>query len=303
MMINNDHIPIFLSSDDKFSPYMATTIASICYNSKFFIDIYILDGGISKFHKMQIMILSERFNNLYIEFIPIDLNLFKDYPLWMHIESLSMYSRLLIPNVKQNINKAIYLDSDLIVLDDIAKLYDVNLDGYCLAAIAGQENNTTIKNIKCIAGLNDSHIYFNSGVLLFDCNKCREQDIVHKMIAIATDKKRPIHCADQDILNICFENNYKKLDVIYNVCHNTKCKNPVIRHFTGSEKPWLANGVYKDGFMDFWFFASFTPFYAGIQAYFIASQHNNMLSNQIIGKIKKPDKPILNYLRSKIKSG
>ena len=40
------NIPIFLSSDDNYAPFVATTIASICDNTKSFCEFYVLDGGI-----------------------------------------------------------------------------------------------------------------------------------------------------------------------------------------------------------------------------------------------------------------
>ena len=48
------NIPIFLASNDGYAPFIATTIASICYNTQSFIEFYILDSGISNFKKKQI---------------------------------------------------------------------------------------------------------------------------------------------------------------------------------------------------------------------------------------------------------
>ena len=43
-----NNIPIFLSSDNNYAPFVATTIASICDNTKSFCEFYILDGGITQ---------------------------------------------------------------------------------------------------------------------------------------------------------------------------------------------------------------------------------------------------------------
>lgn len=48
------YIPIFLSSDNNYAPYIAIAIASICDNTKSFCNFYILDGGISKENKSYI---------------------------------------------------------------------------------------------------------------------------------------------------------------------------------------------------------------------------------------------------------
>ena len=52
-------IPIFLSSDNNYAPYIATTIASICDNTAAFCEFYILDGGIKTDNKTKIKTLME----------------------------------------------------------------------------------------------------------------------------------------------------------------------------------------------------------------------------------------------------
>ena len=47
-------IPIFLASDNNYAPFVATTIASICDNTKSFCDVYVLDGGITKENQSKI---------------------------------------------------------------------------------------------------------------------------------------------------------------------------------------------------------------------------------------------------------
>lgn len=63
-------IPIFLSSDNNYAPFVATTIASICDNTKSFCDFYILDGGIEEENK-------EKFVSLKLYSIIFQLSLFK----------------------------------------------------------------------------------------------------------------------------------------------------------------------------------------------------------------------------------
>ena len=47
-------IPVFLASDDNYSPFCATTMASILMHTKEFIEFYILDCGISQKNKIKI---------------------------------------------------------------------------------------------------------------------------------------------------------------------------------------------------------------------------------------------------------
>ncbi|GMO61948.1 MAG: glycosyltransferase family 8 protein [Rickettsiales bacterium] len=272
-MTNN--IPIFLSSDDNFSPYLATTIASICYNTKSFIDFYILDGGITNFHKKQIESMKDKFANFSIEFLKIDEDkIFKGFATNKEI-SLSSYNRLLIPQLT-TLDKVIYLDADIILFDDIQKLWNEDLENYSVGAIFDIFNSH--KKIKI--DIPKEHKYFNAGVLLIDCKKWRENNSINDFFKIQKEKFIVYH--DQDILNIHFStNNYKLLDLKYNIpslvadkdyLHyygftneylEEQRKNIVIRHFTWT-KPWNDNKIEStkmENFSEWWFFAQMTPFY------------------------------------------
>jgi lipopolysaccharide biosynthesis glycosyltransferase len=276
-------IPIFLASDNNYVPYMATTIVSIAYNTKSKINFYILDGGIENFNKQQIENLKTKFKNINnIEFIKIDKDKFKDFIINNENLTLSTYSRLLIPDLKPNIDKAIYLDSDIVVLGDIAELYNENLDNYIIGAVS--EELFSWKKLQNNLDIKDNHKCFNSGVLLINSKKWREQNITKKVFEIEEKYREKIRWEDQDILNKCFENNYKQLNMKYNFSTRSNrlfemnlIKKPekiLIRHFSRAEhKPWKVNSKLIDqNFNDFWFFAEMTPFYAGMQQKFTTIQ-------------------------------
>ena len=127
-MKSNEHISIFYEGQDDLVEILATSICSICYNTKSFVDFFILDCGISSFNKKIINSLKDKFDNFSIEYIPVDLKQFEGLKGWPAGSNfLDCYSRLLIPELKKDINKAIYLDSDLIALDDICKLWNEDI--------------------------------------------------------------------------------------------------------------------------------------------------------------------------------
>ena len=117
------NIPIFLAADDNYAPFVATTIASVCDKTDSFVDFYILDGGISLENKEIILNVKKYFKNFSIEFIKINAEeQFKNFQTITHL-TLAAYNRLLIPILKPNLKKVIYLDVDVIVMDDISELY------------------------------------------------------------------------------------------------------------------------------------------------------------------------------------
>ncbi len=269
------NIPIFLSSDNNYAPFVATTMASICDNTKSFIDFYILDGGISKENQAKICELKNKFDNFSIEFINIkqdDLSsiVYKNDCKYV---TLSTYNRFLIPRLKPEIKKAIYLDVDIIVKGDITSFYEIDLKDYVIAAVSDFGcSKDYLDNVKKNIGLQKNSIYFNAGVLLINCEKWHQQDIEQKLFQIEERKRTALCMADQDVLNICFENNYKILDEKFNVVRPNP--NIVIRHFAGQIKPWQAD-FYLDPVSKapkriqnvelFWKYAAMTPFYEEIK--------------------------------------
>jgi lipopolysaccharide biosynthesis glycosyltransferase len=272
-----EHIPIFLASDDNYVSYLAVTIASVCYNTKSFVDFYILDNGISDFNKKQLEILRRNFSDFTLEYLPVNENSLLEnieYKNKSKYITKATYSRFLIPEFKPELSKIVYLDVDIILLDDIEKLWQKELDGYALGACPGSSILA-----KIAIGSARSHQYFNAGVLLLDIQQWRENHIMEKLFNIEKKYRQRLLLADQDVLNIFFEDNYKQLSMQYNSMTTVMTdeddlyKNIIIRHFNGEQKPWNTHkykGKELRHFNEFWFFASLTPFYTGFQRAFLS---------------------------------
>lgn len=285
-----NNIPIFLSSDNNYAPFVATTIASICDNTKSFCEFYILDGGITQENQEKICKLKVQFNNFSIEFIKIDVEkTFKniDYKNICNYVTISTYNRFLIPMLKLNTDKAIYLDVDVIVVGDILKFYEQDLNNHIIGAIPDLcRNEEYLNNIKECLGLKSDSKYFNAGVLLINCQKWRENNVTNKLFDIEVKYRKFLRMADQDVLNIFFEDNYE----IYNQMYNEQdvSDNFVIRHFSGNIKPWQADFYIhsktkkpcKIANIDlFWKYAKMTAFYSEI-----LEIKNNFLKSNLLYK-------------------
>ena len=286
-------IPVFLISDENYAKYTAVTIKSVLSGTKEKIDFYLLDGGISAESKK---IISEIVNTAgsSVEFIPMDLSLFKNFPDIAHF-SLNMYFRYLIPELKPNLDKALYIDTDMIVGGDISKIYNTSLDGYGLGAVPYITEELHIKSFqkyKNNLDLPKNHLYFNSGLLLIDCKYWREHNISNALMTMTAKLINKLEMPDQDILNIVFTNNYKVLPRQYNLVVDETVKflnindytnsenDCFVLHFTGGKgvRPWVRFNVPCRKF--FWEIAKQTPYYKDLQS--------ELLINQI-SLLEKPD--------------
>ena len=269
------NIPIFLSSDNNYAPFVATTMASILSNTNSFIEFYVLDGGITSDNVEKIQSLKNNFSNFSVEFIKIDYEkYFKDLKVKNHWTK-AVYTRLLIPNIKPNINKTIFMDVDIIITGDIANLYNEDLEDYALGAVWEQWAEYGInKQHKIRMQLSDNHKYFNAGVLLIDCTKWRDNNILEKLFDIAEKYKDCLELQDQDMLNKYFDNNYKVLPKKYNYLtpyfYMENNNDYIIRHLVGYVRPWHLNENTKTDLMPgidvFWKYAKLTPFYDELDA-------------------------------------
>lgn len=265
----NEHIPVFYACDDKYAPLAAASIASVLFNTSAFIDIYILDCNLSEKNKRKLNMLKEKFSNFSIEFVPVDAEAKFGHINLRNYLSVACFTRFLIPDLKPEINRCIYLDCDTILFGDIADLWNQDLNGFIIGAVPDPNifNVPERKSLHYSAALlSDSHLYFNSGVLLIDCQQWRDKNILDKLVESERKTAESRIFNDQDVLNNAFDSNYCTLDVRFNVKSNLVNFCPqdkiVVRHFTGHIKPWLKMGFLQLNTHDFWFYCQMTPFFA-----------------------------------------
>lgn len=172
-----------------------------------------------------------------------------------------MYYRIFAAKyLPQNMDKILYLDPDIVVINEISNLYSVDLRGNYFAA-ASHVN----KNLKKINGIRldmpEDSTYINSGVMLMNLKELRENQDVREVYDYIENKKLFLLLPDQDVLNGVYADKTMHLDaLIYNlsdrylnfynanpknignkkdmrwVAHNTS-----IIHYCGRNKPWKNN--------------------------------------------------------------
>lgn len=267
----NLKIPVFLASDDNYSPFVATTMFSILEHTTSFAEFYILDGGIIENSKKLIEKSLEKFNNFSIEYIDMLGFGLERFPNLKHY-SLNTFSRYFIPQIKPDLKKVLYLDIDIIANGDIAELYNSDLENYPLGAVLEDfygQNALTLKE-KIYPKFASGKKYFNAGVLVLNLEYFRQNNMTQKLVDKTIELSDVLACPDQDIFNIFFENNYKVLDYKFNFmpdhfemlkdlypqrADNIK-KNAVLIHYT-ARKPWR---FFSNAMNEFWLVAKNTAF-------------------------------------------
>ncbi len=254
-----DNIYLVVASDDNYAQHAAITLLSAYAKCSVpeCLQCFILDGGISPAKKDKITLTITSCGGK-VSFLQVDTNKYKNlYTSFQYTPAV--YYRLDLANVlNENISKCIYVDCDLIFMDDIRKIWDIDLEGHPIGAIEDVGLMTSKKGLAEKAqtlGLQPKQKYFNSGVVVMDLKLWRANRLAEAAIKLANSSHFASH--DQDVLNKLFLGNWKEIDLRWNVTppitylypkilfstqYRVKSlaarRNPGILHYAGRYKAW-----------------------------------------------------------------
>lgn len=246
-------INIVLTADDAYMPHVGVVILSILSNTNAAADIrfFIISPDLSRQNIERLKILCSAHRSS-VEFPVVDHSQIRDLPSLEHF-SLNAFLRLLAPEACGNIERLLYLDSDLVVLGDVQELFDAPLCDHVVGAVEQLSSNYGDAFAPKYQ-LNASGRYFNSGGLLFDVAQWKQEQFEEKVFRWIRENRGLLHFPDQDALNACFWNAFQPLDPRWNVearlfkerhlgiRHEKRVvetmAHPKLIHYTGPEKPW-----------------------------------------------------------------
>lgn len=248
-------INICFATDNNYAKYMGLALMSILKsaNKEDNLHFFILDNQIKQEEKNKVATL-QKIKPFEITYIPIDENSFSN--LYVHQKGLSptAYARFLIAKLIDE-DKVLYLDCDIFVRKSLAPLFNTDISDYYIAGVL----DFAVKKSYLISKFKGKDLfgsYLNSGVLLINNKKWREESITDLLFKYARTHSGILHYADQDCLNYLLHSRILKVGVTWNMYNhyydpylvnkqsNKKeiietQKDPAIRHF----KPWKANNI------------------------------------------------------------
>jgi lipopolysaccharide biosynthesis glycosyltransferase len=164
------------------------------------------------------------------------------------------WCRVFLPELLTNLDKVVYLDSDLIVTDSLVPLWETDISGHLLAAVTNPLYPFMPDWPTQVLGLPDRRQYFNSGVLLMNLASMRTAGCTEELRRYA--RNHPDNrCPDQDALSALFHSWRLPLHPRWNVQTTLfdlpasllpfspaqvqeALEAPAVIHFIGPFKPW-----------------------------------------------------------------
>ena len=236
---------------------LGVTVASLVRNcsDSSLLKIYFLCSGLLDSDKDNIHDLL-KLENYGGEYHFIDFNPKREFGAFRSLHGdWTAYGRLLLPDLVTE-SRILYLDADLAVELDVLQVSNFDLKGLAFAAVQFGTVLTTLENDFFInsAGLSPDAPAFNSGILLFDLDKWRNEDLKERCLVFARKYPTQLLACDQTLLNSLFANQFAKLPESFNCPWYPGEPRPslsgkMILHYVGSPKPWdIGGGFVHSGY-------------------------------------------------------
>ena len=262
-------VPIFYAADENYLPYLIVSMSSLIANAdrNYAYRIYILTTGFSETAQAKLQKYADA--DFEIECVNISHRMeevknalqLRDY------YTGATYYRIFIAEMFPQYEKAIYLDSDTVILGAISDLYNVDVTDTLVGAVADgavaavPEFRVYTKEVLGI----DYRKYFNAGVLLMNLKKFREDGFYQKFCLLLKTYKFKV-AQDQDYLNVICKDKVTLIGEEWNrmPIGGADGRQPKLIHYNLTLKPWHYDNILFQEY--FWKYARSTVDYERILA-------------------------------------
>lgn len=250
-------INLLFAVNPGFLPLLLTCLRSIAKNGgSDRYDAYILHSDLEPEHQERIR--EESDPSICCHFLKVDPAMFQGFPETDRYPK-EIYYRMAAPLLlPATLERILYLDVDIVVINSLEALYHTDFDGSYLAACSHVHKFLTEWN-QLRLGAKQDVPYINTGVMLLNLPLLRENTRLEDIRDYTQRKKNALLLPDQDIMTALYGEHILLLDTMrYNLSdrilafHNGDPRqekrtlewvreNSVIIHYCGKNKPWKEN--------------------------------------------------------------
>lgn len=257
---------IVCATDDNFVQHCSIMLTSLLVNNSN-VKIYVLTEGL-KLENEKIIREEVEDKGGKVEFCLVDSKIVEKFPMpslqgLSHISRATYYRLLIADILPSSVEKAIYLDCDMIINHSIEELWNINIEEYALAA--SLQIGFGFEALRL--GYPIEYGYFNAGMNVINLKYFREHYISQQLMDYIKNNYAKIKFHDQDALNgtlydktlhVMPQWNMTSVVYVYQLCRrgdringklindyasekrNAKryLKDPIILHYVSKPKPW-----------------------------------------------------------------
>jgi lipopolysaccharide biosynthesis glycosyltransferase len=248
-------LSVAFASDEHYAAGLAVAVRSLVEHAGCDLRVYVVDGGLSPATRSRLR--ASWPGELDVCFTPMSASRLEGLPVprfpgTKHLNAW-IFARLFLSELlPPDVERVLYLDADVLVRADVGELATTELGSAPLAAVRDEYVGSISGSpglVDCgVAGLDGAEPYFNSGVLLLDLPRWREERLGERTLQFLARHREHVRLPEQDALNALVAGRWTPLDPSWNVLIGESRKfdpaaapDPVeakILHFVGAHKPW-----------------------------------------------------------------
>ena len=211
----SDTLNILVQSSNYYAPMAGVMLTSLFENNQNItnINVYLLTSDMSQKNRDRFLALAEQYQRIvrFLDANKID-QFCEENDLVKWNNSYATYYKLFALSViEEDIDRLIYLDSDMLVISSLASLMSIDLENNILGMCIDMVPESHKERI----GIN-SEFYYNAGMIVFDVKKWLKENFIDKIIYHVKNVQANYPVVDQDILNVVLMGNIKTLPIQYN---------------------------------------------------------------------------------------
>ncbi|MBE7733192.1 glycosyltransferase family 8 protein [Devosia faecipullorum] len=244
-------VDVVLAGDRKILWGLAVTVRSALEHASEPLNIHVLATGFRPADERALRQSWQHDKCGTVTFYTISSDRTKRFRSTQYLKSKAAYSRYFISALPDHIERCVYLDTDLLVFKDLSEVHNVDLGSNIAAAVRDISVRTrgAWPELRERLGVENELNYVNSGVIIIDLARWRQDDIETALVEISISKFDQMDSQDQDAINIVLYDKIAYLDISWNLSQYEKPEigKANIIHLIGSVKPWNARYTSKIG--------------------------------------------------------
>lgn len=259
---------ILYASNDGFARHLGTSMCSLFEKNQDVpvITVYVLSLGLCEENREKLRSIADRYHR-NLEILELgDIRKRFEFDVDTGGYDISIMGRLFMGEMlPESVDRVLYLDCDTVVVRSLKGMWRENLHGAVFGAVM---EPTIYDAVKESIGLECRDGYYNSGVLLVDLKRWREEHVQERLMEFLKEKGGALFASDQDLLNGALKGrihtlmpecnffpnyryfSYKTLvqhapsyKVVSCEAFRSAKKHPVIIHYMGDERPWIRGNL------------------------------------------------------------
>lgn len=232
----------FSVTDSQFEQLYTAMFSLLRNNAQAKVHFYIISHDFSDANKDRLVRLLNLFEHAGISHIAPDRENFHNMSLANKSATLGTYCKYMLAEIAPHLDKALYLDTDVVIDGSLLVLWDTVLGDCYFAGV--KDSSVEDSGHKKKIALAKKALYVNDSVLLFNLRKMREDHMGERLLALAREPSEHLLYTDQDILNIACQGRIHEVSEIYNFSYEnaldreTNDEKPIIIRYNDPHKPW-----------------------------------------------------------------